>query len=106
MNTTAALRSSARTRLRVADRERLRDVVVGAELEPETAVQLVVAGGEHDDRNLARCPQALTHLQAVKLREHDVEDDEIHSFALELLQRLLAVPRGEPRGIRPVRVDR
>ena len=40
----------------LARRERLGDVVVGAELEPEHAVDLVVAGGQHDDRQRRRRP--------------------------------------------------
>ena len=37
----------------LSDRERFRDVVVRAQLEPHHLVELVVPGGEHDDRHLA-----------------------------------------------------
>src|SRR6266545_7221431 len=37
----------------LGDRERLRQIVVGADLEPRDAVELGVAGGQHDDRQVA-----------------------------------------------------
>src|SRR5215218_5096716 len=40
------------------DREWLRDVVVGPHLQAEDLVDLVVLGGEHDDRDLAAAPHA------------------------------------------------
>ena len=77
----------------LADRERLRDVVVGAELEADHLVELVVAGGQHDDRDGARRPQALADLEPVEPRQHDVEHDEVDRLLRELLQRLFAVGR-------------
>ena len=77
----------------LADRERLRDVVVGAELQPEHLVELVVAGGEHHDRHGAACAQALADLEPVQPREHHVEDDEIDGLRVEAGERLVAVPR-------------
>ena len=41
---------------KLPDRERLRDVVVGAQLEPEYLVHLVITGREHDDRHVADSP--------------------------------------------------
>src|SRR5829696_3098240 len=41
----------------LTDRKRLRDVVVGPELQAEHLVELVVAGREHDDRHAARRAQ-------------------------------------------------
>ena len=78
----------------LTDRERLRDVVVRAELEPEDLVQLVVAGGEHDDRHRALAAQAPAHLESVELRQHHVEDDEVERLGREPLERLLSVARG------------
>ena len=77
----------------LADRERLRDVVVRAELEPEHLVELVVAGGEHHDRDAALRPQALAHLEPVEPRQHHVEDDEIDRLGIEARERLVAVAR-------------
>ena len=80
-----------------ANRERLRDVVVGAQLEPDHLVELVVARGQHDDRHRARGAEALADLQAVEPRQHDVEHDEVDRLLRELAQRLLAVGRLDDR---------
>ena len=87
------------------DRERLGDVVVGAELETEHLVELLAARGEHDDRHVALAAQPLAHLQPVEPREHDVEDDEVHVF----LARTGEVPPRRPAparlGSRPARAE-
>ena len=75
------------------DQERLRDVVVRAELEPEHLVELVVAGREHDDRHGALGTKSLADLETVDLRQHDVEHDEVDLLLGEPPQRLLAVAR-------------
>src|SRR2546430_5842359 len=77
----------------LANRERLRDVVVGAELETEHLVELVVARGQHDDRHGARGPEPLADLEAVELRQHHVEHDQVDVLALEAFECLLAVTR-------------
>jgi hypothetical protein len=77
----------------LADRERLRDVVVRAQLEPEHLVELVVAGGEHDDRHRALGAEPLADLEPVELRQHQVEHDEVDVLLREPRQRLLAVAR-------------
>ena len=75
----------------LTDRERLGDVVVGAHLEAEHLVDLVVLGGEHDDRHLAAAAHAPADLDPVQLRQHDVEDDEIEPLLGEAVERLAAV---------------
>src|SRR5688500_7065068 len=55
----------------LAHRERLGDVVVGADLEAEDLVDLVVLGREHDDRDLAAGPQPAADLDPVELWKHD-----------------------------------
>jgi hypothetical protein len=77
-------------RHQLARRERLGDVVVGAELQAEDLVELLPAGGQHDDRDVALGPDALAHLQAVHARQHDVEHDEVHRLAVDHLERLVA----------------
>ena len=75
------------------DRERLRDVVVRAELESENLVELLPARREHDDRHVALSAQSLADLEAVETRKHDVEHDEIHGLLAEPAERLFAVTR-------------
>src|SRR5438045_2930309 len=70
----------------LARAERLRQVVVAAELEPEDTVDLLVLRGEKDDRHVRAAPQPPADLGAVELRHHDVEDDEVGRLAGEALE--------------------
>src|SRR4051794_3730097 len=82
-------------RAELAHRERLGDVVVGAELEPEDLVDLLRLGREHDDRHgLALRPQAPADLQAVHARQHHVQDHEVEDLLGEAGERLAPVGRG------------
>ena len=64
-------------RRQLAPAERLGDVVVGAELEPEDAVELVATGGEHDDRDGPALAQLAADVTAVDVRQAEVEQDEV-----------------------------
>jgi len=75
------------------DRERLGDVVVGADLEAQDLVALIVARREHDDRHLAAASQAAADLDAVDPGQHHVEDDEVEALGCELVKRLAPVER-------------
>ena len=77
----------------LAQRERLGDVVVGAELEAEDLVDLLGLRGEHDDRHGAARAQAPAHLEAVEPGHHHVEHDEVERRLAEARQRLPAVDR-------------
>ena len=76
----------------LARRERLRDVVVGADLEPDDPVGLLVARGEHQDRNVRAGAHLAADVEAVLARQADVEQHEPDRMPLELDQRLVAVP--------------
>jgi hypothetical protein len=108
----AARRRSARCGSKLADRERLRDVVVGAELEAEHLVELLAARGQHDDRDVALTAKSLADLEPVEAGKHDVEHDEVDVVLLELPERLFAVARLDDRvavpleRIRQKRLDR
>ena len=62
-------------------RERLGDVVVGAELEAAHAIELGAARREHDHRHAAGRAAAAAdppaHLEAVEVGQHDVEHDQV-----------------------------
>ena len=83
----------ARGQLAVA--ERLGDVVVGAEFEAHDLVDLVVAGGHHDDRDAAALPQPPADLDAGQAGHHQVEQDDVRAVPVEQGQPLLAVGGGE-----------
>ena len=61
--------------------ERLRQVVVGADLEADDAVGLLGTGREHDDRNRRRLVRSAADetadLEAVDVRQHEIQDHQI-----------------------------
>ena len=61
----------------LARAERLGQVVVGAELEPEELVQLVVARRQHHDRDRRVAPQLAGDVEAVEAGQAEVEDDQV-----------------------------
>jgi hypothetical protein len=71
--------------------EGLHDIIVAAELEAEHPVDLVVARGEEEDRQVALRAQPAADFEAVHPRHVDVEHDEIGPVALDRLERRLAV---------------
>jgi hypothetical protein len=83
-------RHAAHARDQLARRERLGDVVVGAELEADDAVDLVAARGQEDDRHLARLANPLEDLEAARIGQADVEDDQRRGRLADPLQRFLA----------------
>ena len=82
--------------------ERLGDVVVGAELEAEDAVDLVAARGQHDDGDVGGGAQVRAMSSPDLPGKHDVEDDEV---GLDLVEDELGAravdarcgPRSRPR---------
>ena len=93
-------RSSTRRRIalhagdELARRERLRDVVVRAELEAQHAVDLARPRREDEDREIGvgAAPHAAAHLHAVdRARQPDVEDHEHGLLVADELESPLAV---------------
>src|SRR5215469_7929798 len=86
------------------DRERLGHVVVAADREASDSVGGGVAGGEEDDRYLVpRRPESPAHIEAVHIRHHDVQHDEVWPRGLGLPQRLVAARRSGDRA--PVELE-
>src|SRR5918995_2279768 len=87
-------RRAAQDRLDAGDElprvERLRHVVVRADLEPDDLVHVLVAGGEHQDRDVPALPQPARQIDPVHVGEHEVEQDQGDRGRLELLDRLRA----------------
>src|SRR6478672_2762081 len=78
----------------LAQPERLRQVVVGAQLEADHLVDLVVAGGQDEDGRLrAGGPEPAQDLEAVHAREADVEHDEVRGLVDREIEALLAALR-------------
>jgi hypothetical protein len=73
--------------------ERLGEVVVGADLEADDLVDVVVARGQHQDRHVGRRPDLAAHLEPVDVRQHQVEHNEVGLRRVGLLKRLGPVAR-------------
>jgi hypothetical protein len=79
-------------RHQLTDAEGFGQVVVGAELQAEHAVELGGLGRRHQDRHVARPgAQALADLQAVQAGQHQVEDHQVVGLRLSLRQASGAV---------------
>jgi hypothetical protein len=72
-------------------RERLRDVVVRADLQPDDTVHLRSFRGEHHDGYGALGPQAAADLRPREARKHQVEDHDVEAVLEGCLQTGLAV---------------
>jgi hypothetical protein len=70
------------------------DEVVGTHLQAEQLVDLLVLGGEENDRHVGLLPQPPQQFHAVHARHLDVEDGEVRRAGLEALQRRGAVRVG------------
>ena len=75
--------------------EWLGDVVVGAEVEALGLVGRGALGRQQDDRHRAAFAQLAHDLDAVEVRHHDVEQDDVRPDLLGLLERLLAAVGGD-----------
>ena len=76
----------------LANAERFRQVIVGAELEAGDAIALRSARGEHENRNGRRlriAPQFAADRQAVEVGQIEIEDHEIGHAALHREQTVL-----------------
>ena len=71
-------------------REGLDDVVVGADLEPDDAIDLVVAGGQEQHGDVRALPEPTADLEAVEVGQADVEHGEHRVVLLDELQRPLS----------------
>ncbi len=75
-------------------REGLVHVVVGAEVEPQDFVDLVVLRGQDDDRQVGIGAHPLQHFHAVHARHLDVEDGKVGRILLQCRQAGGAVEIG------------
>ena len=69
--------------------ERLRHVVVGANLEPDDLVDVLVAGREHEDRHVRVLADASAELDPVAVRQVEVENDQGGGLLRDLDERCL-----------------
>jgi hypothetical protein len=55
----------------------------------EDDVEIVAAGGQHDDRGIAAAAQPTAYLEAVEARQHHIEYHDIHGGLADAIQRRL-----------------
>ena len=91
----AAAKDRPHPRHELARVERLREVVVGADLEARDLVEVVVARRQHQHGQRARLANPPADLDPVEVGEHQVEDDERRSVDADDGQRL-ATACGHP----------
>ena len=80
--------------LDLEDVERLGHIIVRAVFETQNLVHVLALGGEHDDRHRGFFADALAHLNAVYLGQHDVQKHKIIAPGEKFVQRFLAVHCG------------
>ena len=76
---------------KLARRERLNQIVVGAELKTDNTVLDLALGSQHDDGDIRGIANGAANALAGDLGEHKVEHDQVKLMLLELLDRGLAV---------------
>ncbi len=91
----------AQPRQQLARLERLRQIVVGADLEADDAVHGVAARGQHQDRHVGGLADAAADFEPVGVGQHQVEHQRVELLAL---QPLLALARGRRGGDAKARV--
>jgi hypothetical protein len=57
--------------------ERLRHVVIGAELQADNPVRLLAHGSQHDDRHIGLAAQPAGEVQPRLARQHQIQNDEL-----------------------------
>ena len=76
----------------LGEAEGLADVVVGARVEADDEVDLVGAGGEHEDGEVGHLePDPAADLEAVHAGQAEVEHQQVHAARADVLQRDQAV---------------
>ena len=94
-------RGAAEDRLHAGDElarvERLREVVVGADLEPDDLVDVVVARGEHEDRDVGALADPPADVDPVDIGERQVEHDQRRALGRRPGERLGARSRPPTR---------
>ena len=78
--------------------ERLRQIVVGAELDALRNLVDVRVGADHDDRDISLvriAPDHFENLVPVQIRHHQIEQDETEFFLLDQRDRLVSAGRAD-----------
>lgn len=74
--------------------KRFGEVVIGAEFEADDFVDIIGAGGEHEDGELAGSADLATDFPAIEAGEHEIENDEIWRRLVDEGKGVVAVGDG------------
>ena len=85
----AAAQQRTHPRLQLGEPEGLGEVVVGAEVETDHAVELAGAGGDDQDAAVeAAVAGRAAHVEAVHVGQPEVEDHDVGRLVQQVLERL------------------
>ena len=91
----AAAQHAADAGQQFARYKRFWQIVIGAHLEAENAVERLVAGGQHDHRQRRMRAQLAAQREAVVARQVQVEDDQVGTRLVQGFPYRVAVGRGQ-----------
>jgi hypothetical protein len=75
--------------------ERLGQVIIGAKLQAQDLIDILIPGGQHQDRSrILRSPQTTANLEAIQFREHDVQHNQGGMLTGDLRERGFSIVRG------------
>ena len=83
VNDACATQKRANTRFELEDPERLREVIVGTEVEPASLVDLGVPTAQHHHRHRASLSDPAKQLPSGQVRHHDVQDHQVRRRSVE-----------------------
>ena len=89
-----AAQNRANARDELARAERFGKIVISAYLETHDPVDFLSAGREHDDRHAAERADATQYFEPRELRQHHIQNHQIHARASQRLEPLGARRRG------------
>ena len=91
----AALQDGADAGDQFAGREGFGHIIVRAKFKADDAVDLIIAGGQEQDRHGRAGADAAANLEPVQFGQADVQHDEVRGFAHRVGQGQLAVGSGD-----------
>src|SRR4030067_2204680 len=89
-------------------RERLGDVIIGAQLQAQDLVGLIAPGGDHDHRDgspLLLPPQELADLQPIDIGEHEIKKDQVGDVFLQRIEKTLTIGKAVRPEARPLEME-
>jgi len=71
--------------------ERFAQVIVGAEFEAHDPINIIAAGGEHQDRRFVGSAKCAQNIEAADARQHHIQNHDFKVVGLQFRERVAAV---------------